>query len=65
MLTSLVGKVTSIVLLAALTGFRSGAGVLAWLAVAGTLILFTLALTRIAVIPGLAAKSAGGVSAFS
>ena len=35
-----------------LLGFRSGAGVLAWLAVAGILALFTLALTWLAVIPG-------------
>jgi ABC-type polysaccharide/polyol phosphate export permease len=46
-------------------GFRSGAGVLAWLAVAGILIVFTLALTWIAVIPGLSAKSADGASAFA
>jgi ABC-2 type transport system permease protein len=46
--------------------FRSGGGVLAWLAVAGVLVLFTLMLTWIAVIPaGLSAKSADGVSAFS
>src|SRR5512142_385167 len=46
-------------------GFRSAAGVLAWLAVAGILILFTLALTWIAVIPGLTAKSADGAGAFA
>jgi len=46
-------------------GFRSGAGLPAWLAVAGIVILFTLALTWIAVIPGLSAKSVDGVSAFS
>jgi ABC-2 type transport system permease protein len=46
-------------------GFRSGAGVLAWLAVAGLLILLTLALTWIAVIPGLTAKTVDGASAFS
>jgi ABC-2 type transport system permease protein len=39
--------------------------VLAWLAVAGILILFTLALTWIAVIPGLTAKTADGASAFA
>src|SRR5918996_569294 len=50
---------------ALLMGFRSGAGVLAWLAVAGLLILFTLALTWIAVIPGLTAKSVDGASAFA
>src|SRR4029077_11692815 len=41
-------------------GFRSGAGVLAWLAVAGILFLFTLALTWIAVIPRLTPKSLDG-----
>ena len=46
-------------------GFRSPAGLLAWLAVAGILILFTLALTWIAVIAGLSAKSADGASAFA
>jgi ABC-2 type transport system permease protein len=67
-LTSLVANLVSIVvvvLVALLTGFRSPAGVLAWLAVAGILILFTLALTWLAVIPGLTAKSPDGASAFS
>ncbi|SEH04027.1 ABC-2 type transport system permease protein [Nonomuraea solani] len=67
-LTSLVANVISlvvVVLVALLMGFRSGAGVLAWLSVAGILILFTLALTWIAVIPGLSAKSVEGASAFS
>ncbi|WP_280329219.1 ABC transporter permease [Nocardia wallacei] len=67
-LTSLVANVISlvvVVLVALLMGFRSGAGILAWLAVAGVLLLFTLALTWIAVIPGLTAKSADGASAFS
>jgi ABC-2 type transport system permease protein len=67
-LTSLVANLISlvvVVVVALLMGFRSGAGVLAWLAVAGILILFTLALTWIAVIPGLSAKSSDGVSAFS
>jgi ABC-2 type transport system permease protein len=67
-LTSLVANLLSlvvVVLVALLMGFRSGAGVGAWLEVAGILILFTLALTWIAVIPGLSAKSADGVSAFS
>jgi ABC-2 type transport system permease protein len=36
-----------------------------WLAVAGILILFTLALTWIAVIAGLSAKTVDGASAFS
>jgi ABC-2 type transport system permease protein len=67
-LTSLVAILVSLVVVVAvalLMGFRSGAGVLAWLAVAGILILFTLALTWIAVIPGLSAKSADGAIAFS
>jgi len=67
-LTSLVANMTSlvvVVLVALLMGFRSGAGVLAWLEVAGILILFTLALTWLAVIPGLTAKSVDGASAFS
>ena len=46
-------------------GFRSGAGVLAWLAVAGILVLFTLAMTWIAVIAGLSAKTVEGAGAFS
>ncbi|MGC1184688.1 MAG: ABC transporter permease [Candidatus Dormiibacterota bacterium] len=67
-LTSLVANLVSlvvVVLVALLMGFRSGAGVLAWLAVAGILILFTLALTWLAVIPGLSAKSVDGASAFA
>ena len=67
-LTSLVASLTSVVvvvLVALLMGFRSGAGVLAWLAVAGILILFTLALTWLAVIAGLSAKTVDGASAFS
>jgi ABC-2 type transport system permease protein len=67
-LTSVVANVISLVLVvgvALLMGFRSGAGVLAWLAVAGILLLFTLALTWIAVIPGLSASSVEGAGAFS
>jgi ABC-2 type transport system permease protein len=67
-LTSLAANLISIVVVVGVAvgvGFRSGAGVLAWLAVAGILILFTLALTWIAVIPGLTAKSVDGASAFS
>ena len=67
-LTSLVAILVSlavVVAVALLMGFRSGAGVLAWLAVAGILTLFNLALTWIAVIPGLSAKSADGAIAFS
>jgi ABC-2 type transport system permease protein len=67
-LTSLVANMISlvvVVLLALVMGFRSGAGVLGWLAVAGILILFTLALTWLAVIAGLSAKTVDGASAFS
>jgi ABC-2 type transport system permease protein len=58
-------SVAAIVLVALLMGFRSSAGVLAWLAVAGILLLFTLTLTWIAVIAGLSAKSTDGAAAFS
>ncbi|SDU80365.1 ABC transporter permease [Jiangella alkaliphila] len=67
-LTSLVANVISLVIVvgvALLMGFRSSAGVTAWLGVAGILLLFTLALTWIAVIPGLSASSIEGASAFS
>ncbi|HEX6351122.1 MAG TPA: ABC transporter permease [Candidatus Dormibacteraeota bacterium] len=67
-LTSLAANSVSIVvvvLVAFLMGFRSGAGVLAWVAVAGMLVLFTLALTWIAVIAGLSAKSPDGAGAFA
>jgi ABC-2 type transport system permease protein len=67
-LTSLVANLVSLVVVVGvglLMGFRSGAGVLAWLAVAGILVLFTLALTWLAVIAGLSAKTVDGASAFS
>jgi len=67
-LTSLVANMVAlvlVVLVAFLMGFRSPAGVGAWLAVAGLLVLFTLALTWIAIIPGLTATSATGASGFS
>jgi ABC-2 type transport system permease protein len=67
-LTSIVGNFISLAVVigvALLMGFRSGANLGGWLAVAGILFLFTLALTWIAVIPGLTAKSVDGASAFS
>ena len=67
-LTSLVANLVSlgvVVLVALVMGFRSPAGVLAWLAVAGILITFTLALTWLAVIPGLTAKTVDGAGAFA
>jgi ABC-2 type transport system permease protein len=67
-LTSLAANLVSliiVVMVALLMGFRSGAGVPAWLAVAGILVLFTLALTWMAVIAGLSASSVEGAGAFS
>jgi ABC-2 type transport system permease protein len=67
-LTSLVSNAISIVviiLVALIMGFRSPAGILSWLAVAGILALFTLALTWVAAIAGLSAKSVDGASAFA
>jgi ABC-2 type transport system permease protein len=67
-LTSLAANVVSLVIVvgvALLMGFRSGAGVAAWLAVAAILVLFTLAMTWIAVIAGLSAGTLEGAGAFS
>lgn len=67
-LTSLVSNAISvavIIIVAIIMGFRSPAGVLSWFAVAGVLALFTLALTWVAAIAGLSAKTLDGASAFS
>jgi ABC-2 type transport system permease protein len=67
-LTSLVSNALSvlvIILVALILGFRSPAGVLSWLAVTGILALFTLALTWIAAIAGLSAKTVDGAGAFA
>jgi ABC-2 type transport system permease protein len=67
-LSSLVANLVSLVVVvgvALILGFRSGASVLAWMAVAGILVLFILALTWIAVLAGLSAKSVDGAAAFS
>src|SRR6476620_1274766 len=67
-LTSLTANLASVALVIGVSlimGFRTGASVAAWLAVAGILILFTVALTWIAVIAGLSAKTIDGASAFS
>jgi ABC-2 type transport system permease protein len=67
-LTSLIANLISVVIvvgIALLMGFRTGAGILAWLAIAGILTLFTLALTWLALVPGLTATSVEGASAFS
>src|ERR1700735_1599228 len=68
LLTTVVSPLVSLVivmLIALPIGFRSGAGALPWLAVIGIIVLLTLALTWIAVIAGLAAKTAEGSGAFS
>lgn len=67
-LTSLVANAIALAVVvgvAWIMGFRSSASVLDWLAVAGILALFTLALTWLAVIPGLTAKTIDGASAFA
>jgi ABC-2 type transport system permease protein len=67
-LTSLTANLVSLVIvvgIALLMGFRTGAGILAWLAIASILTLFTLALTWLAIVPGLTATSVEGASAFS
>jgi ABC-2 type transport system permease protein len=67
-LTSVVANVVSVAIVigvALIMGFRTGASVGAWLAVAGILVLFTLALTWLAVIAGLSAKTVDGASAFA
>jgi ABC-2 type transport system permease protein len=67
-LTSVVAITVSLAIVigvALLMGFRTGASFGAWLGVIGMLLLFTLALTWLAVIPGLTAKTVDGASAFS
>jgi ABC-2 type transport system permease protein len=67
-LSSLIANLISlvlVVLVALAIGFRSGAGIVAWLGVLGIIVLFTLALTWLAVIAGLAAKSPDGAGAFA
>ncbi|NQX29695.1 ABC transporter permease [Microbacteriaceae bacterium VKM Ac-2854] len=66
--TSLAANLASVAIVvgvALIFGFRTGASVVAWFAVAGILTLFTLALTWVAVIAGLTAKTVDGASAFS
>jgi ABC-2 type transport system permease protein len=66
--TSIISNAISVVviiLVALLMGFRSSAGILEWLTVFGILGVFTLALTWVAVIAGLAAKTPDGAGAFS
>ena len=60
-----LAAVAVVLAVALIMGFRTGASVAAWLAVIGILVLFTLALTWIAVLAGLSAKTIDGASAFS
>ncbi|MFC7403162.1 ABC transporter permease [Citricoccus sp. GCM10030269] len=67
-LTSVASQLVSllvVVVVALLMGFRSSAGLGEWLAVVGILVLFTLALTWIAILVGLSATTVDGASAFS
>lgn len=67
-ITSLVSNAMSIVviiLVALLIGFRPSASIVSWLAIVGILTLFTLALTWIAIIAGLSAKTVDGAGGFS
>ncbi|MGM7669090.1 ABC transporter permease [Microbacterium sp. A93] len=67
-LTSAIANIVSVVLVTGVAfamGFRTAASFGSWLAVAGILVLFTLALTWLAVIAGLSAKTVDGASAFS
>jgi ABC-2 type transport system permease protein len=67
-LTSLVANLISlgvVMSVALLMGFRSDAGLMAWLSIAAILVLFTLALTWVAVIAGLSARSMDGATGFS
>jgi ABC-2 type transport system permease protein len=66
--TSLSANLVSVAVVvgvALIMGFRTGASLGGWLAVAGILILLILAMTWIAVIAGLSAKTVDGASAFS
>lgn len=66
--TSVVSILVSLVLVigvAFVMGFRTNASAPDWLAVVGIVVLFTIALTWLAVIAGLSAKSVDGASAFS
>ncbi len=67
-ITSLVSNAISlvvIILVAILIGFRSSASVMSWLAIVGILTIFTLALTWMAIIAGLSAKTVDGAGGFS
>ena len=67
-LTSLVSNLVTAVIIVGVgfaMGFRPHASFVGWLGFVGVLVLFTLALTWLAVIPGLTASTMEGASAFS
>lgn len=67
-LTSLVANLAAVAIVISvglLLGFRTGASVLGWVSVVGIIVVFTLALTWLAVIAGLAAKTVDGASGFA
>lgn len=67
-LTSLIANLVSVavvILVAVVLGFRSSASLLDWFAILAILALFTLALTWVAVIPGLLAETPDGAGAFA
>jgi ABC-2 type transport system permease protein len=67
-ITSIVSNLISlavIIIVALIMGFHSSAGIIPWLAVIGILLLFTMALTWIAIIAGLKAKSVDAIGAFT
>lgn len=67
-LTSIISNgisVVVIILVGLLMGFRSSASILEWISVFGILGIFTLALTWIAVLAGLLAKTQDGAVGFS
>ncbi len=67
-LTSLVSNALTLVmvfLVAFIMGFRSNADMVDWIAIVGIIGLFTLALTWLAIIPGLTAQSMEGATAYS
>jgi len=67
-LTSLVSNAASVIIIifaAFIIGFRSNTGIFEWIVVIAILGFFTLALTWLAIIPGLIAKTTDGALAFA
>lgn len=58
-------SVVMVMVVALLVGFRSGGGIATWLLFGGILLLFTSAMTWLAMVFGLLAKTAEGAGAFS